>query len=133
MASIFREIRLGAAPEAVWAAVREVGAVDRLAPGFVTACTLEGSVRTVTFANGATVKEAIVDLDDRGRRLAYTTLGGRASHYAASLLVSPTAGGSTLAWRIDLLPDELAPAIAGMVELGVSAITRRFEAPPRQV
>jgi hypothetical protein len=45
----------------VWASVRDVGALStRLAPGFVVDTRLEGDVRTVTFANGAVVRERIV-------------------------------------------------------------------------
>ena len=53
MASLYKEISLDARPEDVWAAVRDYGAVhQRVAPGFVTDCRLEGDSRIVTFANG---------------------------------------------------------------------------------
>ena len=43
MASIHKEIHIAAAPEAAWAALRDVGALHtRLVPGFVTDTRLAG-------------------------------------------------------------------------------------------
>jgi len=70
MASIRLEMNLRADPWNVWDAVRDVGAIHtRLAPDFVTDTRLEGDARIVTFANGMTAKELIVDVDDAARRL----------------------------------------------------------------
>src|SRR3954464_12356048 len=50
MASIHKDIPLDAAPDRVWDAVRDFGAVHtRLAPGFVTNSKLDGDARIVTF------------------------------------------------------------------------------------
>jgi hypothetical protein len=131
MASIRKEFEVSAAPEFVWDAVREVGAVHcRLAIGFVADTALDGDVRTVTFANGYVVREQIIDVDDTHRRLAYTAIGGRASHHNASLQVfEGPEGRSRLVWITDLLPDSLRPAVAQMVELGAAAITQTLERP----
>ena len=65
MASIHKEMTLHADPAQVWDAVRDVGAIHtRLAPDFVTDVKLEGNARIVTFANGMTAKELIVDVGD---------------------------------------------------------------------
>ena len=88
MASIRREIVIDAPPETVWAAVRDVGAVhERLARGFVTDVRLGGDARIVTFANGLTVRELIVDIDDAARRVAYAVVGGQPTHHSASMQV----------------------------------------------
>ena len=128
MASILTEILLEASPAEVWDAVRDVGAVHRrLAPGFVSDVTLEGSVRTVTFANGFVLREQIVAIDDGARRVAYTALGGTAAHHNASMQVLDGArGGTRLLWHTDILPDEIEPRIRGMVEQGVAAIRRKL-------
>jgi len=43
MASIRKEIRIDAAPEKVWDAVRDIGNIHkRLVPGFVADCRMEG-------------------------------------------------------------------------------------------
>ena len=79
MASIRKELIVDAPVEHVWAALRDIGNVHtRLAQQFVTETKLDGDSRLVTFANGEVVRERIVDIDDRARRLAYAvSIGGR--------------------------------------------------------
>jgi hypothetical protein len=125
MATLRHEIRVAAAPADAWAAVRDFGALPtRLVPGFVTACTLEedGAVRLVTFDNGLQVRERLVTNDDATRRLVYTAVNGRASHYNAAVQVLDAPDGSVLVWTVDLLPDALAPAIDGMMAMGAKAM-----------
>lgn len=129
MASIHKEILIHARPQNVWAAIRDVGAVhQRLAPGFVVDTSLDGEARIVTFANGAVVRELIVDIDDEARRLAYAAVGGRSTHHNASLQVFAAGENySRLVWITDLLPDEVAPAIRQLVEQGSAAIKQTLE------
>ena len=126
MATLRKQIDVGAAPAAAWDAVRDFGALHtRLVPGFVTQCALEedGATRLVTFGNGMQVRERLVTRDDAGRRLVYTTEGGRATHYNAVVEVLDAAGGgSRLVWTVDLLPDALAPAVDGMMDAGAKAM-----------
>ena len=66
MGSIRRQIVTSAKPDAVWDAIRDIGALHtRLVPGFVIDTRLEPGARVVTFGNGMVVKEPIVDIDDR--------------------------------------------------------------------
>jgi hypothetical protein len=75
MASIRKEILIESRPEDVWAAVRDFGAVhERLVPGFVVDCRLEGDTRILTFADGRVVRELFVDIDEGARRLVYTVV-----------------------------------------------------------
>jgi hypothetical protein len=131
MASIRKEMRLDAAPETVWNAIRDVGSVHRrLAPGFVADCRLEdaGAARVVTFANGLIARELIVDVDDGARRLVWAVVEGRPKHHNASLQVFADASkGSRIVWIADLLPNELAEPIAGMMEQGMRAIQQTLE------
>ncbi len=88
MASIHKEIAVDASADHVWSAIRELGSVHtRLARGFVLETRLDGDSRLVTFANGVTVRERIIDIDDSARRLAYSVVEWRATHYKASLQV----------------------------------------------
>jgi len=130
MASIRREVVIDAAPETVWDALRDVGAVhERLAPGFVTDVKLEPGARVVTFGNGMVARELIVDLDEQARRLVWSASGGRLTHHNASAQVFADAGGkSRFVWIADLLPNEIAPAIAAMIEQGLGAIQKTLEA-----
>jgi hypothetical protein len=41
----------------------------------------------VTFANGVTAREVIVDLDDERRRLVWSATGGRLTHHNAAAQV----------------------------------------------
>ena len=130
MASLRRDIKLGRNPEDVWRAIRDVGAVhERLAQGFVVDTALEPGARVVTFANGAVVRELIIDVDDDRRRLSYTAIEGPlgSTHHNASFeVVGEPDGGSRLVWITDVLPDDVAPAIEGMMDQGVTAMIRTF-------
>jgi carbon monoxide dehydrogenase subunit G len=129
MASIHREIVIDAAPERVWDALRDVGAVhQRLCPGFVTDVRLEPGARVVTFGNGLVARELIVDLDEPARRLVWSASGGRLTHHNASAQVFGAGAGRTrFVWIADLLPNEMAPAITAMIEEGLEAIRKTFE------
>ena len=129
MASIHREIVIEAPPEAVWDALRDVGAIHRrLAPGFVTDVRLEDGARVVTFGNGMTARELIVDVDDQARRLVWSVVGGQMTHHNASAQVfGAEQGGSRFVWIADLLPHQLAPGIAQMIDQGLAVIKRTLE------
>jgi carbon monoxide dehydrogenase subunit G len=129
MASIRKEISIAVAPEVLWDAMRDVGALHtRLVAGFVVDCRLEGETRTVTFANGMVAKELIIDVSDPERRVAWSSVGGRMTHHNASAQVfADGAGHSRVVWIADLLPHELAPAITGMIEQGLAAMKQTLE------
>lgn len=130
MASIRKEILVKARPEDVWSAVRDVGAIhQRLAPGFVIDTRLEGDIRVVTFANGMTARELIVDIDDAARRLVWSVIEGRLRHHNASMQIfADGEGASRVVWIADLLPNELAGSIGAMIEQGLAAMKRKLEA-----
>jgi carbon monoxide dehydrogenase subunit G len=129
VASIRLEVRIQAHPETVWDALRDVGALHRrLAPGFVTDVRLEEGARVVTFGNGLVARELIVDVDDAARRLAWAVVGGRMTHHNASAQVFPDGEGhSRFVWIADLLPHEVAPGVAAMMEQGLAVIKRTLE------
>ncbi|MBV9066022.1 MAG: SRPBCC family protein [Methylobacteriaceae bacterium] len=128
MASIHKEMYVAASPDHVWAAFRDVGAVDtRLARGFVTDVKLEGDTRVVRFANGVVARERIIDMDDARRRLAYSVVEGRPTHHHATFEVFAEGPGSRVVWITDLLPNELKPAIDDMMEHGMSAMKSTLE------
>ncbi len=129
MASIHREIEIDARPETAWAALRDVGALHtRLVPGFVTDTRLEEGARVVTFGNGMVARELIVDVDDDARRVAWSVVGGRMTHHNASAQVFANGGrGCRFVWIADLLPNEVAPAIAAMIEQGLAVIKETLE------
>lgn len=128
MPSIRKEMSLAANADEVWEAFRDVGAVHRLAPGFVTDCQMEGDSRMVTFANGIVARELIVDVDDAARRLAYAVIGGRLTHHNASFQIIPEgAERCRVVWQADLMPVELKPAIEAMMDQGMLAMHRNLQ------
>ena len=129
MASIRRETQVAASAAQIWDVVRDVGAIHRrLVPGFVTDCRLEGDARIVTFGNGVVAREVIVDLDDAARRVAWSATGGRLSHHNASLQVFEEGDGrSRLVWIADLLPNEMAGPVAGMIDEGMRVMKKTLE------
>jgi carbon monoxide dehydrogenase subunit G len=134
MATIRKEFEVPLGADTVWKALRDFGAVDRLAAGFVTQSVLEeeGAVRLVTFFNGMQVRERLVTLDDAQRRVVYTAVGGRATHHNASAQVFETGPErSRFVWTADLLPDAVAPAIEQMMEQGAKAIRSALTPPAR--
>jgi hypothetical protein len=126
MASIRTETLIDLAPDAVWDALRDWGAPhERLVPGFVTDCRLDGPDRIVTFFNGATVKELFVDCDDAQRRLVWSVVDGPYAHHngAAQLFAEPD-GTTRFIWTADVLPHELAPHTRELMEQGTAIIQR---------
>lgn len=131
MASIHNDIPLPAPARDVWDAVRDFGALhQRLVPGFVTACQLDGDARIVTFANGSVAREILVDCDDARQRLVYAINNERLTHYSASVQVIPD--GETncrLVWIIDMLPNELAAYVQEQTKAAVIALHKAFPPP----
>ena len=132
MASIHREIQVEVPAERVWDAIRDVGAIHtRLAPGFVVDTRLEAGARVVTFGSGVVARELIVDVDDDARRLVWAVVGGKMTHHNASLQVfADGEGRSRVVWIADLLPNELAGYIAGMIEQGMAVMKETLELQP---
>jgi uncharacterized protein YndB with AHSA1/START domain len=128
MASIHKQTYVDAAPEHVWAAFCDVGAIHtRLARGFVADTKLDGDTRIVTFANGVVARERIIDIDDSRRRLAYSVVEGRPTHHHATFQVFAEGAGSRVVWIADILPNELKPVIEGMMEHGMAAMKSTLE------
>ncbi|MBR0718370.1 SRPBCC family protein [Bradyrhizobium liaoningense] len=128
MASIHNDVPLNAPAHKVWDAVRDFGALpERLVPGFVTKCQLDGDARIVTFANGSVARETLIDCNDARQRLVYAINNERLKHYSASVQV--IADGETkcrLLWTIDMLPNELAPYVEGQTKEAVIAMHKAF-------
>ncbi|MET9963080.1 SRPBCC family protein [Streptomyces sp. NPDC006326] len=134
MAHIHKEFLIDNAPERVWEALRDVGAVHRrLVPGFVTDTRMETDTRTVTFANGVVVHELIVDIDDAARRVAYAVIGGSMTpkhHHASMQVLAAGEGRSRFVWTIDVAPDELAGPIDAMAEQGAHVMQETLKHHP---
>ena len=136
MGSIRRQIVTSAKPDAVWDAIRDIGALHtRLVPGFVIDTKLEpgGRARTVTFGNGMVVKEPIVDIDDQERRLVWGAIGGPLTHYNGSVQVFPEGQSqSRVVWTADFLPNEAAGQLRDMIEQGLAVMKKTLDRAPSE-
>ena len=128
MATVRRELRTRATPDRVWEAIRDVGALHtRLVPGFVKNTVLDGDARIVTFANGVTLREPIVTVDDRERRLVWSSEGGATTHYNASVQALAEGERTRVVWIADFLPDTSAPAMEAAMSAGIAAMQKALD------
>ena len=125
MATLRREIPVASGATPVWQKLRDFGQVHtKVAPGFLTDLKMDKGDRILTFFNGMVARERLVTLDDETCRLVYSVVEGQASHYNAAVQVFPEGDGSRVVWTIDLLPNELAPAIGGMMDEAVKVMRK---------
>ena len=129
MATICKEVRIGARPETAWDALRDWGALHkRLVPGLVTDVRTEEGARVVTFANGVVARELIVAVDDEARRLVWTVVGGRMTHHNGAAQVVPDGPERCrFVWTSDLLPDAVAPAVEATMAQAMPIIQATLE------
>ncbi|WJR78971.1 SRPBCC family protein [Bradyrhizobium sp. NP1] len=126
MASIHKDISLEAPASAVWDAVADFGALHtRLVPGFVLDTKLDGEARIVSFANGTTVRELLVDCDETRRRLVYAVISERITQHSASVqVIADGEAKCRLVWTVDVLPHAIAPYIDGQMEQAALAMRK---------
>ena len=129
MATVQKVIVTKAKPDAVWDAIRDIGALHtRLVRGFVTDTRIEPGARIVTFANGVTVREPIVTIDEAGRRLVWSAEGGLTTHYNSAVQVFAEGGSTRVVWTSDFLPDAVATALDAAMEAGARAMKATLDA-----
>ena len=67
-------------------------------------------------------------MDEARHRVAWAAVGGTFEHYNASVQAFDLGDGITrLRWIADLLPDEAAGTVAGMIEEGLRVMKRTLE------
>jgi carbon monoxide dehydrogenase subunit G len=128
MAYIRMEVKVNAAAATVWDAVRDPAALHtRLVPGLVSHTVMDGDTRVVTFANGVTVRERIIDVDDAERRLVWSIIGAPVTHHQGVMQVfedGPQA--CRVSWDTDILPAALAERARPNMEMGLAIVARVF-------
>lgn len=133
MASVHKQVVIDASPDYVWAAIRDFGAVQRVAPGFIANCHIEGEpdsiARVITFGNGRVARELLVDIDDARRRLVYAEPGGPFITRSASFQVfAEGESASRVVWIIDVLPNSFADLMASNMEKATAIMKETLEA-----
>ena len=128
MASIHKDIPLPAPAADVWDAVRDFGALHtRLVPGFVLDTKLDGEARIVSFANGTSARELLVDCDDARQRLVYAVISERVKQHSASVqVIADGEARSRLVWTVDVLPHDIAPYIDTQMDHAAAAMQLMF-------
>lgn len=125
--TIRKEFHIDASPEAVWDALRDIGALHtRLVRGFVTDTRLEGQDRIVTFGNGMVARERIFGIDEAARRVTYGAVDGvgMSFHRATAEVTPDPAGGTRFVWTAEVAPPEIAERISPMMDAGAQAMQR---------
>ena len=129
MATICKEATIDRNAGFVWDAIQDVGAIHRrLVPGFVVDCRLEGDSRYITFANGMTMREVIVSVDDQTRRHVWSARGEPLTHHNASVQVFADGDERCrVVWIADLMPNEVADTVGEMISQGLAAMKQTLE------
>lgn len=132
MPTIHKEILIDASPEQVWDAVSDVGAVHyRLVPGYTENTIMNGHERTLILPKGGIVRELIISIDERNRRMAYAVKEGRMPllhHHASFQIIPHCENGTKLVWITDFLPGDLATEIQARVDRGAEVMKETIEA-----
>jgi hypothetical protein len=131
MASIIIECPLDCAAEAAWALLADVGAAHKAFPGVLTDARMEERTRVVTFTNGMVVRELIVNIDPKRRRLAYAVTGAPFLHHAAFMQIVEEGERCRFVWSSDFLPDEVKPMVEDLMKQGTAAFERVAQQNPQ--
>ena len=132
MATVIREAAIGAPAAHCWDALRDFFALhQRLAGGFVTSTEMVNDRdRQVTFFTGAVARERLIGTHNDAMRLAYSVIDGPmgATHHNASAQIVPDGPQRCrFVWITDVLPDELGPRTASLMEAGLLAVKSTLE------
>ncbi|WP_405165637.1 SRPBCC family protein [Nocardia sp. NBC_01499] len=135
MASVKKELIVEVPVENIWAIIRDfAGGPVRMAPGYAVDSKLVApDTRVVDFANGSTLRERLVTIDDDERRFVYSIIGGSVTpeHNNATMQVFPHGDGhSRFVWIHDVLPAELAEAFGAGMDEGLRSFKQTQESNP---
>ena len=130
MASITEQVTIAVDAGRAWAALRDVGRAHELFAPVLVKGSLDGDVRTVTFANGMEVRELILDVDDQRRRVGYAVLNGPGMeyHHASMQVTDAGPGKCRFVWITDVHPGSVVANIAPLVTQGTQALKKNLEA-----
>ncbi|MFI4990157.1 MAG: SRPBCC family protein [Solirubrobacterales bacterium] len=130
MTRIHHEVLIDAEPAEVWSALRDWGALHkRLVPGFVTDTQLDGEDRVVTFANGAVMREVLLDSDEDARRLVWTIVDGPYAHHnGCAQVFDAGTKRSRFVWTAYVLPEESAAPTSAAMAQGIEVVKQTLEA-----
>src|SRR4051794_4216213 len=121
MATATAELTMSAAPEKVWAIVRDYQGLDAWMPG-IEESVADGDDRVLSMM-GMTIRERLVKLDESGRALTYSIVDGApVESHEATITVHDADGGSRVTWDVTATPDEMAGMMQGIYQQSLEAL-----------
>jgi carbon monoxide dehydrogenase subunit G len=120
------DIRIDRPADAVWPLVGDFGGLTWM-PG-VDACTVDGDVRTVSM-NGMDVQEKLVALDEEGRSITYSIIGGPVplDEHESTITVTPDGDGCRVEWSVSSSPDGTAGFLRDIYAGALEALKAKAE------
>jgi hypothetical protein len=114
VATLYHSAPLRVPPRVAWDFLEKYTRSEVHAFSACTAERQEGEHRIVTLANGSDVLERNITVDPLRMRAVYTVPGllGCEHHQAEMRVLAHTDGSATLEWITDVLPAEVAEALA---------------------
>ena len=125
VASVRHHVRIPAAADDVWAVAGRPELLHLWFPG-ITACTVDGSTRTIVTGTGATMPEQIVTLDHLLRRFQYRITAPLFGAHLATLDVLDLGDESVVVYATDAEPAVMALVIGGGTLGALRELQRQF-------
>ncbi|ALO47145.1 SRPBCC family protein [Pseudohongiella spirulinae] len=133
MATVTKHMRLPIPASDLWAIVGNVTRIDWVP--VITACTLEGDVRTLEMVGAGTVQERIYRRDSDAMILEYGLINrpAVALHKANMQVLTVDEHHSELRWTTQIEPDALQLLIELGMQSALDALSQLTPAAPMQV
>ena len=126
MSTATAELAMTAAPDAVWAVVRDFYGIGGWMPGIET-CEADGDDRLIGMM-GMTIREHLVNLDEDAKALTYSiTEGAPVESHEATITVHDADGGSRVTWDVTATPDDMTNLMQGLYQQALEALKTKVE------
>ncbi len=103
--------------------------IDVWSPDSWLTADSRGDSRCLTFGNGMTIREIIVDIDNQRYRHSWSARGEPFTHHNASLQVfAEDEQTCRIVWIADVMPNEITGKIAEMIEQALHTMKATLEA-----
>ena len=127
LGSLRHEIRISASADVVWDRVNDAGRLHEWFPG-ITACTLDGTARTITLASGAVMPEEILVRDSLERRFQYRIAAPIFTYHRGTIDVIDLGDGTCeVVYSTDADPRTMALLIATGTRHALEELKRQME------
>lgn len=137
MATINETIEIDAPVDAVWAIVRDWGAIHQWVPSLSTV-TVQGNERICTATDGMAVRERILDIFEDAHSYIYSIVEAPfpLDDHQSELSVVPSGSGSRVTWRAEFRPTSaeheamVVPMLSQSYRDGLESLRSQLEKDP---